>query len=1082
VSRRHDPTFALFGDTPRRDALPASLEWPHAERFPLNLDNAQVADTVVNDLRASQDALIVTGFAALDRLIDFVADAPEQGAVRLLLGSEPFDARREQFHLDEHGFSDEVERYWLERGISLLHSAALIRCIERLRSGRACARYLAGHKRLHAKIYVGDDAATLGSSNFTRPGLQGQYEANARFSRAKEPVRYRETREIAENYWKLGRDYNAELIALLEKLLQVVGWREALARACAELLEGEWARDYLERDNLVDAEALWPAQRRGIAQALYILDKQGSVLVADATGSGKTRMGAHLIGALRDHIVRQNRLRQGTAIMISPPTVKVDWQDEAMKSSTALDVYSHGELSHAKSRGHELTVGSLRRAQILCVDEGHNFLNLGSARTQHLLRNLADHVLLFTATPINRSASDLLRIATMLGADNLEEKTFKTFRRLLGAKQLTRALSESEIALLREEINRFTVRRTKRDLNQMVDQAPGRYRDRDGKPCRYPRHDPHLYSLHESAEDLALANEIRELADQLYAVTHFVKPVEMPDVLRQQGLTKEQYLRGRLNSAKKIARYTILVSLRSSRLALAEHIVGTVKAATTFELTGFRKQNTSKGLLRTLMKLTGNVPVNKLGIPLPDWLTDPDQHAAACAHDLAIYTAIHDRVKRMSDGREKVKADLLVRLAQKHPLLLAFDRRPITLAYIHQLLKATAPKLDVLIATGESADGKRKLVEAFRHGSRRKDLIGLCSDSLSEGVNLQQASAMVHLDMPSVVRIAEQRVGRVDRMDSPHRAIEAWWPDDAGAFAISSDERFLERYETVEHLLGSNMPLPDDLLRTRGRSVSAKEMVETFEKEREVGEWDGISDAFLPVRRLAQGDIALFPKEIYDRYKGVKSRVLSRVSLVHAKSPWAFFCLSAGSFATPRWLLMPSLSGQPLHELEPIVDALRMRLDDAVEDIRMDDHSAHTLEHFIKQLNLTERTLLPRRKQRALEEMEQVLVKYAALAADRKNQALAEKYARLLDMLQRPLPDYQPNWDEVAGRWLDLVRPIWHEKLHATRSKILLLKDIRKDLIAKEDDFGPRVLDAFGQFPGQQKLDERIKACIVGVA
>ena len=38
--------------------------------------------------------------------------------------------------------------------------------------------------RLHAKIYIGDDAATLGSSNFTNPGLRGQLEANARFVRS----------------------------------------------------------------------------------------------------------------------------------------------------------------------------------------------------------------------------------------------------------------------------------------------------------------------------------------------------------------------------------------------------------------------------------------------------------------------------------------------------------------------------------------------------------------------------------------------------------------------------------------------------------------------------------------------------------------------------------------------------------------------------------------------------------------------------------------------------------------------------------------------------------------------------------
>src|SRR5437667_351043 len=58
-------------------------------------------------------------------------------------------------------------------------------------------------------------------------------------------------------------------------------------------------------------------------------------------------------------------------------------------------------------------------------------------------------------------------------------------------------------------------------------------------------------------------------------------------------------------------------------------------------------------------------------------------------------------------------------------------------------------------------------------GSTASGVVALCSESMAEGYNLQRASAVVHLDMPSVVRTAEQRVGRVDRLDSPHVAIDA---------------------------------------------------------------------------------------------------------------------------------------------------------------------------------------------------------------------------------------------------------------------------------------------------------------------
>ena len=159
----------------------------------MNLDNATVADVVQRDLHAAREPLIVTGYAGLDRVISLVADCPETTPVRILFGSEPFPSRRESFELADKNFSKEVESYWLKRGISLLLSAKLIQCIERLESGRFATRYLGNSgKRLHAKIYCTEEAATVGSSNFTYPGMENQLEANARFTAKNDSARYRD--------------------------------------------------------------------------------------------------------------------------------------------------------------------------------------------------------------------------------------------------------------------------------------------------------------------------------------------------------------------------------------------------------------------------------------------------------------------------------------------------------------------------------------------------------------------------------------------------------------------------------------------------------------------------------------------------------------------------------------------------------------------------------------------------------------------------------------------------------------------------------------------------------------------------
>lgn len=1068
----------LFGPKPD-SGDGGDLRWPDTERFPLNVGGHQVANTVRRDLLASTHPLIVTGYTGLDQLIDFVAECDSAESIRLLFGQEPFPGRREEYRLDETSLPAEVERYWLKRGISLLRCAALLKTIEQLKSGRVQARYVAGSRFMHAKIYCADQSATVGSSNFTFPGLHNQYEANARFHQSKDPKRFEELNQIAENYWQLGRNYNPRLIDLLKRLLKVCNWQEALARACAELLEGEWAELYLRDEYLADADTLWPSQKQGIAQALYILSNQGSVLVADATGAGKTRMGTYLIGAVRDHILRTGRMRQGKALMICPPAVEEAWMREAALSSVPLDIDSHGKLSHSQARHRDILLEALKRAQVLCVDEGHNFLNFKSNRTQQLLRNMADHVVLLTATPINKGVSDLLRIADLLGADNLEESTLKAFQKFLGVRQIKRSLTETEVAQLKAEIQKFTVRRTKRILNRLIDRKPDAYRDADGERCRFPRHKARVYRLNESDQDRKKGQKIKDLADQLHGVTHFRKPVELPYILEQQGVSEERYLLGRLISARKLSRYMITSALRSSRPALLEHILGTQAAIRHFEVKGFSKSSTGN-TIRTIERFAGKIPDNKLSIDLPDWLSDPELHLAACEADIAIYERIARITKSMSGQREVSKAELLSNLLKRHDLLLAFDSRPLTLAYLKLLLEEICDA-DVLLGWGDSTSDRDEMLDEFARGSEAKNTIGLCSDSLAEGVNLQQASVLVHLDMPSVVRIAEQRVGRVDRMDSPHPEIEAWWPQDAPEFAISSDERLVERFETVERLLGSNTPLPEHLQSEPSNPVSAETMIEAFEAQTDTT-WDGIDDAFAPVRGLIEGEEYLVDEATYETYRQVKERVLSRISIVRSHVPWAFFCLSAGSFDAPRWVLLPSFNGTAMTDLKSVADGLRERLSDEVENLDLDEYSSDVLERFVTSLVQAERSLLARKKRRALSEMEHCIKKLIAIAQKQERQEQFEHLEALRRMLATPRIDQQPNWDEVATLWLDMIRPVWFKKMESKQRKPLVLRDIRKDLLSDPDWLIAQLEEHFQKFPLIRSPEERIRACILGVS
>jgi len=282
-------------------------------------------------------------------------------------------------------------------------------------------------------------------------------------------------------------------------------------------------------------------------------------------------------------------------------------------------------------------------------------------------------------------------------------------------------------------------------------------------------------------------------------------------------------------------------------------------------------------------------------------------------------------------------------------------------------------------------------------------------------------------------------------------------------------------------LLGSNLPLPASMV-SRVSAVSAKEMIREFEKSTGVGNWDGISDAFDNVRKLVDGDKSLVATDTYEAYRRVKVRVLSRVSLVSAKRSWAFFCLTSGMLGAPRWIFLPSFNANPITELDSVVDKLRESLDESIENIAMDEKAGMVLHTFLGLVAKMERSLLSRKKQRALKEMQLVLESYIKTAARESNQDEVDYFDQILKMLTISDSDHQPDWDEVAARWLDIIRPIWYEELTQPRSKPLLLKDIRKKLILAKDSLQPEIIEHFKYFPVQKQTDKRILACIIGVA
>jgi superfamily II DNA or RNA helicase len=1066
-----------------------TANWPAHDRFPYNHNRLTVGKLIEEDLLGSLNPLIITGYTSLDKLIRFLATCHRQADsfefIRILLGNEPSPSQRQAFRFSYQEFSQEVTDYWLERGISLYLSAEVVLAMELLSRGKVHVQ-IAGHPRrpIHAKIYKGDSAITLGSSNFSHAGLTWQLEANVRFTETKERTRFNEANQLAECLWSMGKEYTSDLLTLLQQLLRVVSWQDALARACAEVLEGDWAKRYMTVNLLGDKVPLWPAQQQGIAQAMWVMENIGSVLVADATGSGKTRMGAHLIRSVMQRIWGSGRMRRDVPVLTCPPNVQDIWREEAIAAGQPIEIFSHGHLSRVTSHQHELLMRAIRRAQVLAIDEAHSFLNRQSHRARSLLSSMADYVLLFTATPVNRGPTDLLAMIDLLGADNFDEQVLKVLEQVWRRRgPLNETLSSAERNLLRKEIQRFTVRRTKTMLNEKVAQEPERYINRLGNPCRYPDHRTKTYDCHRTTSDQAAAQAIREASQRLRGLVNLRSPLHLSDAQKRDGLSEANYREQRLQGAKGLAKYHVMASLRSSRVALLEHIHGTVATKQSFGLTSMIKPDATGNVLQTLRKMAGRPSQNMLQVALPIWLTDPLEHQRACKEEIATYEHIAALAQNISESRERTKADLLMTLLSQHKVVLAFDSRLLTLYEIRRYVEQHQC-CEVVIATGVNPGERQRLKKLLELGSSASGVIALCSDAMAEGINLQAASAVVHLDMPSVIRIAEQRVGRVDRMDSPHPAIEVYWPNDSTAFALRSDELFTQRHRFVSEFLGSNLPLPAYLapsIEPSDMIVTPQQIIAELEQQGSARtDLNDINDAFELVRSLVTGNQAIVPGDVYERLRASTARVVASVSVVEASKPWAFFAVVGTEWGAPRWVFLDD-HDSPILDLEMIGQRLRDVLTPAVVDKALDRHAASLLERFLKQLRKSEDLLLPKKKQRALEEMRIILKQYRVAAERRSDQRRLDVLQQILALVEDTGESAAIDRSTLAECWLDVIRPIWYEHLLQRRRKQpLRLKELRKPLIHEEIET-ELLREAFSVPMSSRPLDERIVAAIIGV-
>ena len=1143
--------------------------WPPQARFPLNLEvegsgdealedkhlkeeSRQVGQEVASAFEGSDEFLAVTAYTSLEHLLSFFGERQiGDTGVDIVLGNEPSPgpggpheggSYRGGLYEGTRPVPEQARDYWLKRGISVLTGGGALRLLQAIEEGQV--RFFAA-ENLHAKIYVGDSSAILGSSNFSRQGLRQQREANVRFEAGSD--RYDEAARIARHYREGAEKCTGRIAGLIEDLLKPVRWEEALARAAAEVLEGDWTDRYPEAFRLLQEENLWPHQERAIAQGLWILDTRGSVLIADATGSGKTRIGTHLLYGLLNRLWAQGQVHRTDATVVCPPQVTGEWEKE-IKRSEALEVsaISHGMLS--QGRNAEAERKEVRESNVLFLDEAHNYLNRSSERSKAITRSAADYSALLTATPINRGSGDLLRMIELLGLDNLSDREFRVYKDL----RKKTSLSAGDEEKLRRIVRQCTIRRTKQDLNEVVDRRPGGYRGEDGTVRRFPEHICRTYRTGETEEDQRLAEKINDLSRELKGLL-WLRELKAPPWVLGDKEREEAFVDRRVKGADGLSTHFIQSALQSSKAALLEVIYGTEQAAREIGL-GSKLKTQSGDYLSAVGELLSSPPSdeennNLKEASLPGWLGE--DLSRAVEQEQEILRAIGARAKALSEARTATRAEKIREIAEEETVLLAFGAKPLTLHALRRHLQekpsngepsgerqaggnghvAGEFSREVVVADGSLSAGKREAVKEKLGlggggeqaaigpgGEGQEGLVALCSDAMSEGLNLQRASSVVLLDTPSVIRIAEQRVGRIDRMDSPHDEIVVWWPEDSRPFQSARRDLLIERYNINERLLGNNIDLPDSIAEDEelfsegaGRRADAEALIEEYQDHQSEGPERRLDDAFRPARELvglaSPGEREKEPlvgKKTYEQIAGAEATVWSRITIMESEDRWGFFCLRGQEGRAPRWILLEEgATAEPIDagiggptlpfdgakwtdrtRLGPIARRLRKLIPEADTTARKSDPAIWKsveaeLEEMLTAIEKNEWGLLSNKAQHALGLLQTVARDYRSKAEPESER---RQICEFLSSAVRTGEEGKPaDLHDLAEEWLGILQPRYAEwKRAQPASQPVRIKDMEEPLIA--DPIGTDVLRRLAKNTERQEpVERRLAAAIIAV-
>lgn len=645
-------------------------------------------------------------------------------------------------------------------------------------------------EHLHAKMYLLDDIAFVGSSNLSLSGFNLNSELNISLE---DKDNLAELNAWFKEKWEHSKDSDFTALARAElmrswALNETVTPFQIYLRILHEIFSYEVADEIPELKS--GTLKLYNFQEDAIIDAYQRLKKFNGVFIADVPGLGKTYTGSALLAHLQEDGKK--------ALVICPPNLEDNWKNVLNEFNVGTArVISKGKLDQI------LADERLMRRDVVLIDEAHHFRNPETNLYKDLeLICEGKQVILVGATPQNLSLWDIYHQIKLFHSNEISE-TLRIDPPSL--KEYFKACEDGK-ADLEDLLSQILIRRTRKNV-----------KDDYGQDIHFPkRNGPHRidYSIDEVYKG-GIYSAINKLIDELvfarYDLGSFIKEEEFtPD--------ERQRIKQAGSNLRKIMRMILFKLLESSFYAFRESLNLIVRSHLAFlKGLGEGKVLVGEAAEDIIDDLRAGTEISDLIIPDDAYDAkrfDEQKLKRDINKDLVTFSKIYDLVKAIKPEEDEKLRTLIKQLSDKEIFgrkTIIFTQYATTAQYLGEELKKKFANVDyVSQGTGQVLTKAKRFSPKSNEFKVDKDNpeinILVSTELLSEGQNLQDGEAVINYELHwNPVRII-QRIGRIDRIGSENDQIWIYnfFPQLEAEREINVEKKVKQRINEINQRFGAD--------------------------------------------------------------------------------------------------------------------------------------------------------------------------------------------------------------------------------------------------------------------------------------